>query len=103
MSIKIIIGIAIILASFVYILKRPDKSMMDSLMEKRNAQMQEASEQAEAAAEAESAVKMPAGPAAAEDEDSGESLPGCQPSEASVKSCGENTGADSEVSSESEF
>ncbi len=97
MSIKIIIGIAIILASFVYILKRPDKSMMDSLMEKRNAQMQEASEQAEA----ESAVKMPAGPAAAED--SGESLPGCQPSEASVKSCGENTGADSEVSSESEF
>lgn len=101
MSIKIIIGIAIILASFVYILKRPDKSMMDSLMEKRNAQMQEASEQAEAAAEAESAVKMPADPAAAED--SGESLPGCQPSEASVKSCGENTGADSEVSSESEF
>lgn len=102
MSIKIIIGIAIILASFVYILKRPDKSMMDSLMEKKYRQMQETSEQAEAAAEAESAVKMPpAGSAAAED--SGESLPGCQPSEASVKSCGENTGADSEVSSESEF
>lgn len=42
MSIKIIIGIAIIAASFVYILKRPGRSLMDSLMEKRNEDMQKA-------------------------------------------------------------
>lgn len=51
MSIKIIFGIVIIAASFVYILKRPDKSMMDSLMEKKNRQMQEALAQTETAGE----------------------------------------------------
>ena len=51
MSIKIIFGIVIIAASFVYILKRPDKSMMDSLMEKKNRQMQEALEQTESTGE----------------------------------------------------
>lgn len=101
MSIKIIIGIAIIVASFVYILKRPDKSLMDSLMEKKRRQLQEEQAQAEAAAETESAVKAPAGSAAAKD--SGESISGCQPSEASAKSCEENTGADSEAASGSEF
>lgn len=54
MSIKVIIGIAIIAVSYIYILKRPDKSLMDSLMEKKKRQIQDALEQAEAAAEKES-------------------------------------------------
>lgn len=40
--IKIVIGIAIIVLSFAFIMKNHDKSMMDKLMEKRkNAQEQE--------------------------------------------------------------
>ena len=47
MSIKIIIGIAIIVASFVYIMRNHNKSMMDSLMEKRKEAMEEAQRQME--------------------------------------------------------
>lgn len=47
MSIKIIIGIAIIAASFVYIMRNHNKSMMDSLMEKRKEAMEEAQRQME--------------------------------------------------------
>lgn len=45
MTVKVVIGIVVIAASFIYILKRPDKSMMDRLMEKRNRQMEEALQQ----------------------------------------------------------
>lgn len=47
MSIKVIIGIAIIAASFVYIMRNHNKSMMDSLMEKRKEAMEEAQRQME--------------------------------------------------------
>ena len=47
MTVKIIIGIAIILASFVYIMKNHDKSLMDSLMGKRKAAMEEMQKLAE--------------------------------------------------------
>lgn len=47
MTVKIFIGIAIILVSFVYIMKNHDKSLMDSLMGKRKDAMEEMQKLAE--------------------------------------------------------
>lgn len=43
-----IIGLVIIAASFVFILKSPDKSMMDRLLERKKASRPQGSETAEA-------------------------------------------------------
>ena len=53
--IKIVIGIAIIVLSFVYILKHRDQSLMDALMGKRRKQMEELEALAAQQAEEESA------------------------------------------------
>lgn len=47
MAVKIIIGICIIIASFVYILKNHDKSMLENMREKQKKRM-EAQQAAEA-------------------------------------------------------
>lgn len=45
--IKIVAGLIIIVLSFVYIMKNHNKSMMDSLMEKRKKEFEEAQRKAE--------------------------------------------------------
>ncbi len=47
MAVKIIIGICIIIASFIYILKNHDKSMLENMREKQKKRM-EAQQAAEA-------------------------------------------------------
>lgn len=53
-----IIGLIIIIASFVFVLKSPDKSMMDRLMEKKRDKILQDAEAAEKA-EADEAANSP--------------------------------------------
>ena len=47
-TIKVVIGVIIIIISFIYILRRPDKSMIQNMTEERNKKMQKAKEEQQA-------------------------------------------------------